>query len=195
MVRYYMRNNKHKEASGQIDVFANRKMKKWSRTEQVGRVFWAITQPFFALSPRPFWGWRRMLLRLFGAKVGTDVHIYPSVRIMMPWNLEIGAECGVGDRAILYALGAIKIGPRSTVSQGAHLCAGTHDISTVDRLLLKPQIIIGADAWIAADAFVGPGVTIGPKAIVGARAVVTKDIPPAHVVVGNPAKTIRILDK
>jgi putative colanic acid biosynthesis acetyltransferase WcaF len=54
--------------------------------------------------------------------------------------------------------------------------------------------VIGPDAWVAADAFVGPSVTIGEGAVVGARAVVMKDIEPGHVVVGNPAKSIRRLD-
>lgn len=136
-----------------------------------------------------------MLLRLFGASVGRDAHIYPSVRITMPWNLEFGEGCAVGDKAILYALGPIHIGPRATVSQYAHLCAGSHDISRPDRKLLTPPINIGADAWIAADAFVGPGVTVGKGSIVAARAVLMRDIEPDVVVAGNPAKVIRRLDR
>lgn len=134
------------------------------------------------------------MLRAFGAHVGRDVHIYPTVRIAMPWNLSLGEGCAVGDHAILYALGPIKLGSRATVSQYAHICAGTHDTMSADRILLKPPITIGADAWIAADAFVGPGVTVGTGAVIGARAVVMKDVGQGHVVVGNPAKTIRKLN-
>ncbi|WP_372922129.1 acetyltransferase [Roseovarius sp.] len=181
-------------AGPRIDARANRKALKWSRREQLMRVLWGLAMPLFRLSPRIFWGWRRMLLRAFGARIGTEVHVYPTARITMPWNLEIGEMAAVGNHAILYALGPIRIGPRATVSQYAHLCAGTHDINRADRPLLKPPIVIGADAWVATEAFVGPGVSIGPHAIVGARAVVTKDIAPAHVVAGNPARTIRILD-
>ncbi|WP_249275996.1 acetyltransferase [Rhodobacter sp. JA431] len=132
-----------------------------------------------------------MILRLFGAKIAEGVHIYPTVRITMPWNIEIGETAAIGDRAILYALGAIYIGPRATVSQGAHLCAGSHDISKPDRPLIRPPIKIEQDAWIAADAFVGPGVTIGAGAIVGARAVAMRDVAPRTIVVGNPARVIR----
>lgn len=135
-----------------------------------------------------------MLQRALGARIGAEVHIYPSARITMPWNLKIGEMAAVGDHAILYALGPISIGPRATVSQYAHLCAGTHDISRADRPLLKLPISICADAWVATEAFVGPGVSIGARAIVGARAVVTKDIASDHVVAGNPARTIRKLD-
>lgn len=178
---------------GNLDVAANRGARKYGLRAQAARVLWGLAWPLFALSPRPLWGWRRMLLRAFGARIGAEVHIYPTARITMPWNLEIGAEAAVGDCAILYALGLITIGARATVSQGAHLCAGSHDIARPDRPLIKPPIEIGANAWIAADAFVGPGVTIGRDAIVGARAVAMKDIAPGHLVVGNPAKTIRKL--
>lgn len=173
----------------------NRNAVKWSRAEIGLRVLWALTTPLFRFSPRPLWGWRRIVLRAFGAKVGAQVHVYPTARITMPWNLEIGEMAAVGDHAIIYALGPISIGPRATISQYAHLCAGTHDISSEDRTLLKLPISIGADAWVATEAFVGPGVSIGLRAIVGARAVVTKDIAANHVVAGNPARTIRVLDK
>jgi putative colanic acid biosynthesis acetyltransferase WcaF len=173
------------------DVKANRAETKWSRREQVARVLWGSVLPLFVFSPRPFWGWRRFLLRLFGASIGPEVHIYPSARITMPWNLEIGESAAIGDRVNLYALGSITIGARATVSQGAHICAGTHDISDPARPLLKPPITIGSDAWVCADAFVGPGVTVGDGAIVGARAVAMKDVPAHAIVVGNPARQIK----
>jgi putative colanic acid biosynthesis acetyltransferase WcaF len=176
-----------------MEVAANRGARKWTRREQVGRVLWALAVPLFRLSPRSFWGWRRAMLRVFGAKVGRDVHVYPTVRITIPWNLTLGEGCAVGDHAILYALGPITLGPRATVSQYAHLCAGSHDLSRPDRPLTKPPVTIGADAWIAADAFVGPGVTVGNGAVVGARAVAMHDIPVGHVVAGNPAYTLRRL--
>jgi putative colanic acid biosynthesis acetyltransferase WcaF len=183
-----------RQAGPRIDARANRTALKWSRREQFMRVLWGAAMPLFRFSPRVAWGWRRMLLRALGARIDAEVHIYPSARITMPWNLEIGEMAAIGDHAILYALGQISIGPRATVSQYAHLCAGTHDISRADRPLLKLPISIGADAWVAAEAFVGPGVIIGARAIVGARAVVTKDIASDHVVAGNPARTIRTLD-
>lgn len=176
---------------GAIDISANRSARKWTRREQAARVLWSLCRPLFLLSPRPLWAWRRGLLSLFGAQVGRDVHIYPTVRVTMPWNLTLEDECAVGDRAILYALGPIRIGERATVSQGAHVCAGSHDITRPDRPLVKPPIEIGADAWVAADAFVGPGVTVGAGAIVGARAVAMSPVPSCTVVVGNPAYFLR----
>jgi len=173
-----------------LDIEANRKAKKWTSKEQAGRVIWGMMSPLFAFSPRPLWGWRRFLLRLAGAKIGRGVHLHPSVQITIPWNITIGDHAGVGDRAILYSLGPITIGPRATISQLAHLCAGTHDWRDPSMPLVKPPIVIGAEAWICADAFIGPGVNIGIGAIVGARAVVTKDVALGTIVAGNPIREI-----
>src|ERR1700736_6444082 len=109
-----------------IDIKANRRMRKWSKREKLGRLLWGLAHPLFAGSPRLAWGWRRALLRAFGAEVAPEAQIHPSVRIALPWNLEIGAFSAVCDRSILYSLGRITIGARTTISQGAHLCAGTH---------------------------------------------------------------------
>jgi putative colanic acid biosynthesis acetyltransferase WcaF len=127
------------------------------------------------------------LLRLFGAQIGRNVHIHPSVYITIPWNLSIGDKTAVGDRVILYALGPIVIGECVTVSQYAHLCAGTHDWRDPVMRLIKTPITIGNGAWICADAFIGPGVTVGARAIVGARAVTMRNVAPGAIVSGNPA--------
>lgn len=169
-----------------VDVTTNRAVSSWSNREKLGRVFWAAVHPFFRLSPRPLWGWRRWLLRRFGAQIGAEVHIYPTARIAIPWHLRIGDHAAVGDRAILYALGRIDIGRRATVSQNAHLCAGTHAWREPARPLVKAPITIGADAWVCADAFVGPGVQIGAGAVLGARGVAMRDLAPGHIGAGNP---------
>ena len=174
-----------------FDIHSNRQAAKYTAREQLARIFWSIGQPVFRITPRPCFGLRRALLRLFGAKVGSDVNIYPSALIYYPWNLSIGEWSSIGEWALIYNLGAVTIGQHSTISQRAHLCAGTHDYRDPSMPLLKPPIQIGDNAWICADAFVGPGVTIGEGAIVGARAVVTKDVAPWTVVVGNPAQVIK----
>ncbi|MBL8564833.1 MAG: hypothetical protein JNM89_03870 [Hyphomicrobiaceae bacterium] len=58
--------------------------------------------------------------------------------------------------------------------------------------LTKRPIHVGDEAWICADAFVGPGVTIGARAIVGARAVAMRDVADDAIVVGNPARVIKV---
>ncbi len=173
-----------------MDIQSNRAAKKWSIAELVGRVLWALAIPLFRWSPRLCWGWRNALLRIFGARIGAHVQIHPSARIFIPWNLNVGDWSSVGFDALIYNLGPVKIGSQVTVSQRAHLCAGSHDFRDPSMPLLKPPISIGDEAWICADAFVGPGVKIGRRAVVGARAVVVKDVSPGDIVAGNPARTV-----
>ncbi|WP_375257991.1 acetyltransferase [Citreimonas sp.] len=180
----------HDTASDEDWVARNRSARKWTRRELAGRALWSLGALAFRFSPRPLWGWRRWLLRRFGARVGAQVHVFPTVRIAIPWNLDLHDFCAVGDGAILYSLGPITIGARATVSQYAHLCAGSHDWRDPTMPLLKPPINIGRDAWICADAFVGPGVSVGDGAILGARAVATRPVPAQEIHAGNPARRI-----
>ncbi len=174
-----------------LDIAANRAMGKWSGRAQVGRLLWeTLRRPLFAWTPRPIWAWRNAVLRAFGAQLGRKVRIDPSARIAIPWNLRVGDNSAIGDRAIVYNLGPIIIGADATISQNVHLCAGGHDFRRADMKLIKAPIAIGSGAWICADAFVGPGVTIGPMAVVGARAVVVRNVAENKVVAGNPARIV-----
>ena len=174
----------------ECDIAANRKEAKWSNRELIGRVLWGACRPLYRYSPRLAWGWRRWLLRLFGAKVGKHVHIHPSATVFIPWHLEIGDWSSVGFDALIYNLGMVTIGERVTISQRAHLCAGSHDYRLPTMPLLKVPITLEADVWICADAFVGPGVRVGRGAIVGARSVAVRAIDPREIVAGNPARKI-----
>lgn len=174
-----------------LDIAANRQARKYSRWELFRRILWGFGQIFFYLSPRPCFGWRRLVLRCFGAKIGVEVNTYPSTRIHFPWNLKVGDWSAIGEEAFIYNLGPVSLGEKVTVSHRVQLCAGTHDYTRPDLPLLKPPIVIQDQAWVCADAFVGPGVTVGEGAIVGARAVVTKNVAPWSIVAGNPAKPIK----
>jgi len=174
-----------------LDIAACRGLRPYSRREYLLRILWTLAAPLFRLSPRPLFGWRRMLLRLFGAHVGAGAHVYPSSRIYLPWNLNLGDQCAIGEWVLIYNLGPVTIGDRATISHCAHLCAGTHDYTDQTLPLLRLPIEIGAEAWICADAFVGPGTKVGEGAIVGAAAVVVADVPPWQIVAGNPARVIK----
>jgi len=145
----------------------------------------------FRPSPVFMHGWRRWILRRFGAKVGVGAHIYPSARIWAPWNLDVDVEAGVAGGAILYSQGRIRIGRRAVVSQGAHICTGTHDYEKAGSPLVTGPVEIGDHAWVAAEAFVHPGVSIGEGAVVGARAVVTRDMPSWTVCAGHPCSPLK----
>ena len=174
-----------------LDISSNRSTQKYTSGEQIRRVFWGLGKLFFRYSPRPCFGWRCMVLRCMGAKVGNHVHIYNSAVIYFPWNLKIGDWSSIGEGALIYNLGPVSIGSKTTISHKAHLCAGTHDYQKADLPLLKLPINVGEQVWICADVFVGPGVTIGEGAVLGARAVVMKNVEPWSVVAGNPARVIK----
>jgi len=169
----------------------------FSLRNRLGRLAWGLAQPFFSFSPKPLHRWRSFILRCFGAKVGTGVHVYPKVKIWAPWTLELHDECGIANGAILYSQGKITIGYRAIISQGAHICAGTHDYTKKGHPLVTMPISIGANAWVAAEAFVHPGIVLGEGCVIGARSVVTKDMPSWMVCAGHPCKPLkpRIMEK
>ena len=176
--------------SYRLNIAKCRETRSYTSSEYIGRMLWALVSPLFFWSPRPLFGWRRFLLRMFGARVGSDVHIYPSAKIYIPWNLKIEREASIGEWALIYNLGMVEIGEQATISHRAHLCAGSHDHSHPNLPLIRAPISIGARAWICSDAFVGPGVTVHEGAIAGGASVVVKDVGSWQIVAGNPAKMI-----
>jgi putative colanic acid biosynthesis acetyltransferase WcaF len=173
-----------------LDVQANRAARKYSRHEQALRILWTFGRWLIVLSPHPCHGWRRFVLRMFGARVGHQARVHETTDIVMPWNLELGDWCAIGPQVYVYSLGRVRIGARATVSYRSHLCAGTHDFTDPTMPLLKPAVTIGEDAWVGTEAFIGPGVTVGRGAMVAARAVVVKDVEPMTLVGGHPAREI-----
>lgn len=169
-----------------------RRTSPYSAREKIARVLWAAVQAtVFRASFHNWYGARRAMLRAFGARLAPSANVRRTVSIECPWNLSIGEQSSIGDRAILYCLGPVEIGARVSVSQGAHLCAGTHDHRRATMPLVRSPITIGDEAWIAADAFVGPGVTVGEGAILGARGVAMRDLAPWTIHAGNPAVAVR----
>jgi putative colanic acid biosynthesis acetyltransferase WcaF len=164
----------------------------YTTREKVMRVLWMyLGQLLFRMTFHNWYALRAAILRLFGARVGRPVRIRPSVIIEQPWNLSIGDNSSIGDRSVVYCLGKVTIGNNVSISQHAHLCAGTHDYSTPDLPLLRPPVVIKDHAWVAADTFVGPNVTVGEGAILGARGCAFKDLEPWSIYGGNPAKKLR----
>lgn len=161
----------------------------WNRA---GRALWGMVWLLlFRSSPRPLHLWRVMLLRAFGAKIGSGVRVYPSARIYAPWNLRMGEFSILGDYVNCYCVGLVEIGSHAVVSQYSFLCTATHDYERAEFPLVVAPIRIGEKSWIAADAFVGPGVSIGEGAVVGARSSVFKDVGSWQVVGGTPARVLK----
>lgn len=161
------------------------------RPATVVQLWWVVQATLFAMSPQFMYGWRRFLLRLFGAKLGKGVLIRPTVRVTYPWKITIGDMSWIGDYSELYSLGEIKIGDDVVISQHSYLCAAAHDFTKTSFDIFDKKIVIEDQVWLAYNVFVAPGVTIGRGAVVGARSSVFQDIPTGMVCYGSPAKIVR----
>ena len=156
------------------------------------RLIWGIVY-FMLYRPSPiiFHRWRCFLLRLFGAKIGTNVAPYPTAKIWAPWNLEMHDNSCLASGVICYSVGKIIIGKDAVISQYTHLCSATHDYKSKDFDLMVGNIEIGEKAWICAEVFVGPGVKIGAGCVANSRSFVGKNLSEWSIYSGNPAKFIR----
>ena len=152
------------------------------------QLWWIVQATLFAASPQFMYGWRRWLLRAFGAEVGKDVIVRPTARTQFPWKVKIGDYSWIGDDVVLYSLGPITIGANAVLSQRTYVCTGSHDPNALAFDIYAEPIVIGEQCWLATDVFVGPGVTIGRGTLVGARSSVYGDLGAGLVAVGNPAR-------
>ncbi|MBV9804326.1 MAG: N-acetyltransferase [Solirubrobacterales bacterium] len=107
--------------------------------------------------------------------------------------------------------GDVIVGDRVTIKSGVYLWDG---LRVEDDVFIGPQATFTNDrfprskhafecqvttirrgASIGAGAVLLPGITVGERAMVGAGAVVTRDVPDFALVVGNPARVVRMLDR
>jgi len=164
----------------------------FSFRNKLRRAVWiGVYTLLFRTTPRPLHGWRAMLLRCFGAKLGRGCHIYPKARIWAPWNLVCGDVVGIADEAIIYNPAMIRLASHATVSQQAYLCGATHDYQSPAFPLIASPISVGAYAWICARASVQPGVSVGEGAVLALGSVATRDLEPWWVYAGIPARKIK----
>lgn len=157
------------------------------------RVCWNLAWLLLArFTPPPLHGWRRLVLRLFGGDIARGARIHGSVVIWHPRNLSVGPQALVGPGARIYNQGHITIGEGAVVSQRAHLCASSHDVSDPHFQLVLRPITIGAGCWVAAEAFVGPGVTMRDRSVLAARGALFEDAAEATIYRGNPAVPVKL---
>lgn len=167
--------------------------------------------------PRPRW-WIRNLVNPFKHRMGRGSRIRCNVRIdVFPYNdFYIGersivedftvinngvGEVLIGDNTIVgignVVIGPVEIGNNVMLAQNIVVSALNHNYSNID-ISPKEQgvdcrrIIIADNVWIGANSVITPGVSIGKHAVIGAGSVVTKNVPAYSVVVGSPAKVIKI---
>lgn len=154
------------------------------------RSFWLLIGRPLVASWLPGTPWRKLLLRLFGARIGISGRIKPRLQVTFPWRLELGHHCWLGEAVWIDNLASVSFGDRVCVSQGAYLCTGNHDFRSTSFGLRVAPIKIESDAWIAARAVLAPGTFIGSGAVVALGAVVSGTVAAGAIMRGNPAVVV-----
>lgn len=172
-----------------LSGYENRLGRKHQAVRMLWNILWTLTTWFL---PRSLgMGWKRSLLRMFGAKVHPTAQVYSSARIYYPANLTMEAYSCLADGVECYNVAPVTVGAHSTISQGTLLCTASHDITDSHHRLVTAPIMIEDQVWIGARAYIGMGVVVRQGAVVGATASVYKTVEPWTVVGGNPARFIK----
>ena len=156
------------------------------------RLAWNIARGlFYRPSPRPFHAWRAMLLRSFGAKMGSNCHFYPKSKVWAPWNLICEDQVTAADGVEIYNPATVTLGSHAILSQDSYLCGATHDYDDPAFPLIAFAMRLGVYSWICARASVAPGVNVGDGAVLGLGSVATRDLEPWMVYAGVPAVKVK----
>lgn len=105
-------------------------------------------------------------------RIGNGVRLHSQVFVSEHTVLE--DNCWIGPNVVITNAKYPKSPDAKKGLRGAHV---------------KKNAIIGANSTLL------PGLVIGEYALIGAGSVVTKNVPPRHVVAGNPARVINKIDK
>jgi putative colanic acid biosynthesis acetyltransferase WcaF len=152
------------------------------------QLLWFFCSSVFVRNPLiPFSGFRKMVLVLFGAKIGKAPRIRPGVIIKFPWKLVMGDHVWLGENCWIDNLAQVTIGSNSCISQGAFICTGNHNFTSPDFELIAKPVVISDGVWIGACSVVCPGVHAAQQAVLSAGSVVTTDMESNMVYQGNPA--------
>jgi putative colanic acid biosynthesis acetyltransferase WcaF len=151
--------------------------------------WWLISNLFFSRAFTPSY-LRPVILRIFGARVGSGVIIRRGVRVHFPWNLEIGNDCWIGEEVWFINHEKITIGSNVCISQRSIICSGGHDYRSGSLEYAHKPVIIKDGAWVCLDAKVLPGVTIGECSVVSAGEIARKSLPDYSMLIDGQIRQI-----
>lgn len=134
-----------------------------------------------------------VLQELFEDRLGENSYVAAPIHGVCLDKVTIGKNVYINSNILMMSRGGITIEDDVMIAANVSLLTNNHDSYERQVLTCKP-IIIKKGAWLGAGATLLPGVTVGKYAIVGAASVVTHDVPDYVVVVGSPAKVIKMLD-
>ena len=136
---------------------------------------------------------RRVLAPLIFRSVGENFKCWQFVEWSFGYNLSFGNNVVVHRHVLLDDRGGIDIGNDVSISDYVNVYSHTHDIYDIHQVE-TPRTRIGNGVRITYHASVLAGVQVGDNAMIGTSAVVTRDVEPNHIVVGVPAKTVKVKD-
>ncbi|WP_286727583.1 MULTISPECIES: hypothetical protein [Sphingobacterium] len=157
----------------------------------LSRIWKVVNATIFKFLPYNFNGYRRQILKMFGANIVGSVSVDRTARIDFPWNLTMANLSSIGKNTWIYCLDKIVIGEKTCIGDDVYLITGTHDIKDKKFSLVTAPIFIGNGVWLTTGVKIMPGVSISNFSVVGAFSIVTRDIPENQVWVGSPAKYIK----
>ncbi|HEV2833936.1 MAG TPA: hypothetical protein VGW58_01390 [Pyrinomonadaceae bacterium] len=136
---------------------------------------------------------RGMLAPMIFRRVGENFKCWHFVEWSFGYNLSIGDNVVVHRHVLLDDRGGIDIGNDVSISDYVNVYSHSHDIYDIHDVETPPTRI-GNGVRITYHATILAGVQVGERAMIGTNAVVTRDVEPHHVVVGIPAKTVKVKD-
>jgi acetyltransferase-like isoleucine patch superfamily enzyme len=112
-------------------------------------------------------------------------------------RIEIGAGCFLNRNTMIAAQDRVSIGDHTMFANGCFVGDADHRFDDPEKPITeqgftsKGPVEIGANCWFGANCVVTSGVKIGDRCVVGANSVVNRDLPPATIAAGVPARVVK----
>ncbi len=139
---------------------------------------------------------KTLMEKLTGRPVPEGFGLFP------PFNSDCGRNIFLGEHVFINSgckfqdQGGIFIGDRCLIGHNVVIATLNHFMDPAHRGGMTPKPVrLGDDVWVGSGAILLPGITVGDGAIVAAGAVVTKDVAPYTIVGGNPARSIKQVER
>jgi len=130
---------------------------------------------------------------LFNGNLPDGSFITPPFQIDCANCVHLGKNVFANHGLTVMSVGTITLEDGVMLGPEVALLTVNHEPKNI-RTIMTKEIRIRKNAWIGARVSILPGVTIGENAIVGTGSIVTKDVPDNAVVVGNPARIVKMIE-